>query len=393
MPYSRIFRKLASVGEAEMQHVAVLHHIFLAFQAELAGLARARLALVGDIVVIGDGLGADKALFEIRMDDARRSRAARALLDGPGAGLFRADGEIGHQMQELVARADDPVEAGFGEAHRVQIILLVFQRQHRDLALDLGGDDHRDRALGGRMGLHLVREVVALIGGALLDIADIEHGLGRQQPQAREGLALLGIHLGGAGGLALAQGDQAARHEVEEFLRVLVAALGLLFQRHDALFEAFEIGQHQLGLDGLDVADGVDLALDMGDVGIFKAAHHMGDGVAFPDIGEKLVAQALALGGAAHEARDIHEGETGGDDLLGARDLRQRLEPHIGHRHVAHIGLDGAEGVIGRLRRRRLGQRVEEGGLADIRQANDAAFEAHDASTCLGEGALRRSRW
>ncbi len=49
----------------------------------------------------------------------------------------------------------------------------------------------------------------------------------------------------------------------------------------------------------------------------------------------------------------------------------------VGHADVADVGLDGAEGIVGRLRGRRLRQRVEEGGLADVGQADDAAFEAH----------------
>ena len=53
------------------------------------------------------------------------------------------------------------------------------------------------------------------------------------------------------------------------------------------------------------------------------------------------------------------------------------VEPRIGHADIADIGLDGAERIIRRLRRRRLRQRVEERRLADIRQADDAAFEAH----------------
>ena len=58
-----------------MQNVAVLDQIFLAFQPQLAGIARAGLALQRDVVRIGDGLGADEALLEIRVDDAGGCRA------------------------------------------------------------------------------------------------------------------------------------------------------------------------------------------------------------------------------------------------------------------------------------------------------------------------------
>ena len=96
--------------------------------------------------------------------------------------------------------------------------------------------------------------------------------------------------------------------EVERLLRLLVAAARSLLERDDALLEAVEIGEHELGLDRLDVGDGIDLALDMGDVGVLEAAHHMGDGVDLADVGEELVAEPLALGGAAHEAGDVDEG-------------------------------------------------------------------------------------
>ena len=91
--------------------------------------------------------------------------------------------------------------------------------------------------------------------------------------------------------------------EVEAFLGLLVVALGLLLERDDALLEAVEIGQHQLGLDRLDVGDRVDLALDMGDVGVLEAAHHVGDGVDLADVGEELVAETLALARRRARAR------------------------------------------------------------------------------------------
>jgi hypothetical protein len=47
-----------------MHHVAVGDDVFLAFQPQLAGIARAGFAVQRDVVVKGDGLGADKTLFE-----------------------------------------------------------------------------------------------------------------------------------------------------------------------------------------------------------------------------------------------------------------------------------------------------------------------------------------
>ena len=64
--------------------------------------------------------------------------------------------------------------------------------------------------------------------------------------------------------------------------------------------------------------------------------------------------------------------------LLG--DRGQLFEPRVGHRDIADVRLDRAEGIIGRLRRLRFGQRVEQGGLADIGQADDPAFETHKNS-------------
>ena len=137
--------------------------------------------------------------------------------------------------------------------------------------------------------------------------------------------------------------DKAAVHQIGEFLRLLVAALGFLLHGDDALFEAVEIGEHQLGLDRLDVADRIDAAFDMGDVAVLETAHDMGDGVAFADIGEKLVAEPFALGGAAHEAGDVDEGQARRNDLFGAGDPGQFLKPRIGNGDFADIGLDRAE--------------------------------------------------
>ena len=53
------------------------------------------------------------------------------------------------------------------------------------------------------------------------------------------------------------------------------------------------------------------------------------------------------------------------------------VEPRVGHGDVADVGLDGAERIIRRLGGGGLGERVEERRLADVGQADDAAFETH----------------
>ena len=123
---------------------------------------------------------------------------------------------------------------------------------------------------------------------------------------------------------------------------------------------AFEVGQHQLGLDGFGVADRIDRAFDVRDVGVLEAAQNVNDRVHLADVGEELVAQAFALRGAAHQAGDIHELQARRHDLRRLADARQRIEPRIGNGDHADIRLDRAERIIRCLRRRGRGQRVEQ---------------------------------
>ncbi len=108
---------------------------------------------------------------------------------------------------------------------------------------------------------------------------------------------------------------QRALDQIELLLGILVVAFGFLAQVVDALLEAVEIGQHQFGLDGLDVGQRRDLAFDMGDVGILEAAHHVRHRVDFANVGQKLVAEAFALRGTAHETSDVHERQLRRNDL------------------------------------------------------------------------------
>src|SRR3569623_3017767 len=69
--------------EQEVQHIAVLDDVLLAFRAHLARFLRALFALVRDEVLIRYGLRANEAAFEVGMDHAGRLRRGVADVNGP----------------------------------------------------------------------------------------------------------------------------------------------------------------------------------------------------------------------------------------------------------------------------------------------------------------------
>src|SRR5688572_13784033 len=111
----------------------------------------------------------------------------------------------------------------------------------------------------------------------------------------------------------------------------------------------------------------------------------MGDGVGLADVGEELVAEAFALRGARHQTRDVDELDHGRYGLLRLFDAGDRVKARVGDRHDADIWLDGAERIV-LGRDAGLGERVEQGGLADVRQPDDAALQAISFRTAISAG-------
>ena len=108
----------------------------------------------------------------------------------------------------------------------------------------------------------------------------------------------------------------------------------------------------------------------MHDVLVVKTADYMDDGVRAADVLQELVAEASTLAGALDKARDVHEFDDRGGLLLGVVHLGELVQPLVGHGHHADVRLDGAERIVGALRAR-VGDGVEQGGLADVRQPDD----------------------
>ena len=221
---------------------------------------------------------------------------------------------------------------------------------------------------------------------AFVHVADVEHGLGGEQVEAlQQGPAFL-VQLQRAGLLPGLELRQDPVQQLQPGLGILVLAARPLDQAVLLPLQALQIGQQQLGLHQLGVAQRVDIALDMGDVAILEAAQHLQHRVDLADRPQELVAQPFALGGTAHQPGNVLDLELRRHDLGRLADLRQRVQPRVRHRHPPDVRLDGAERVVGGRGGGRVGDGVEQGRLADIRQADDTAIEAHRDSVTRAGG-------
>ena len=141
----------------------------------------------------------------------------------------------------------------------------------------------------------------------------------------------------------------------------------------DLLVDRREIGERELGVDRLDVGrPDRPCPPTCTTLSILEAAHDVRDRIGLADVGEELVAEALALRRAGDEPRDVDELDGRGNHLLRLRDRRERGEPRVGHFDDADVRLDRAERIVLRGDAR-LGQRVEQRRLADVGQPDDAA--------------------
>ncbi len=151
----------------------------------------------------------------------------------------------------------------------------------------------------------------------LVDVGDVEHGLGGHQLQLAENLRRLrAVEREAADGIPRGEPRFAGREHLDAGLGVFVAGAGGPLGPLQHAFDRLQVGEHQLGVDRFDVADRVDGPFDVHHVGIGEAADDVQNRVDVADVGQELVAQPFALRRPADQPGNVDQLHDGRDDLL-----------------------------------------------------------------------------
>ena len=113
----------------------------------------------------------------------------------------------------------------------------------------------------------------------------------------------------------------------------LLLALQIFFEALEALGGLLEIVVHQLDLDILDIAHGIDAARGMRHGGIVEQPHHVGQRVRFAQRHQR---RGIFLAVLLHSA-DVHVLDRGVSNFLGLENLRQFGHALIRHARDAHV--------------------------------------------------------
>ena len=217
---------------------------------------------------------------------------------------------------------------------------------------------------------------VFVAGGqvVLADVHGIDDRLAGEEAEVFDGLNFVFGEVDGAGGVAFFEDGEDLFEGVDFRLEVFVG-FGFFAGSLDALFDLGEIGEGELHVDDLDVAQGIDGFVDVGDVVVVETADDVDDGVNLADVGKELVAEAFAFTGALDEPGDVDEFVSRGEDVFGAGDFGEDFQARVGNADHADVGFDGAKGEVGRLRLGIGDDGVEEGGFPDVWQSYNSGSE------------------
>ena len=170
-------------------------------------------------------------------------------------------------------------------------MLVLIALELSDVLLGLGSDDHSLGTFLLSNRFDLTGKIVTVLSLGFADVADVENGLRREQEKvAGAVLFFLRFELHHTGVLTLFQHFFISFQDGHFDLGVLIAGSGSLLSLGQTALDGLEVLQLKLSIDDFLIADGVDGAVDVGDVIVLKATEHVDDSVRLANVSKEFVA-------------------------------------------------------------------------------------------------------
>jgi hypothetical protein len=168
-------------------------------------------------------------------------------------------------------------------------------------------------------------------------------------------------------------------------LETLTTLAGLLLLVLERLLNELNVLQPQLLADDIQVAGGVDVALDVDNLGIVETPDDLKDGIDSANVRQEGVAKTSTCRGTTGQAGDVIDCEVGRHLRLGVVLLAQPVEALIGDDDASLLGVNSGIGEVlatvsatvvlwsaprveayGRVAQVALGDGLEQCGFADV---------------------------
>jgi hypothetical protein len=94
-------------------------------------------------------------------------------------------------------------------------------------------------------------------------------------------------------------------------------------------------------LDDIKITGGVDITLDVNNLGVVEASDDLEEGIDGTDVGKEGVSKTSTGRGTTCETSNIVDGQVGRDDGLGLVFLNKPVETLVGNDNTRLLGLDG----------------------------------------------------
>lgn len=153
-------------------------------------------------------------------------------------------------------------------------------------------------------------------------------------------------------------------------LEGLASTASLLAQGLKSLLDELDILDPQFLADDGQISNGIDIPLDVDDLGIIEAANDLEDGVDGTDVRQESVTETGTSGGTTSQTGDIIDSQVGRDLRLGLVVLTEPVKSFIGDNNTSLFGINCGIREVGRVSQRGLGDRLEQCRFADIGKTN-----------------------